>query len=422
MTGSYWHREAGWSDRWSDGPLPMRADFAVLGGGLAGLATAIRLRELHPAADIVVLEAERVGYGASGRNAGFLSPLAAPVWLLGAERSVEQRWAAARLNADVHATARWLGEHVPGCELAAASLSLEATGRLSDGGLRELSSALEHVALAHHLVESRVRPGHLVLAMDAYTVHPYALVRGLAEHAERAGVRIRERARVRAVERAPVGACVRLDGGVALTARAVVVCTNAYTPSLDVGERVRALVVHSFLTASAPLSRSALGELGRDGDFAVELDLAQAFHRMHGDRILFGGGDKLRAPAGDDFAVSAAVRASLARQLAHRFPRVAGLVVADAWAGKFHATASGLPIIRPSTANPAVILNVGYGGTGVALTLACAGLAAAVASGGRFATADDERLLSVIRGTRISVRDAARTIGRLVRRVARDRA
>ncbi|HEY5924790.1 MAG TPA: FAD-dependent oxidoreductase, partial [Kofleriaceae bacterium] len=82
--------------------------------------TAIRLSELAPQAVIAVVEAERVGYGASGRNAGFLSPLAAPVWLLGAERSPDQAWAAARINAEVHEIAAWIAEHVPDCELERA--------------------------------------------------------------------------------------------------------------------------------------------------------------------------------------------------------------------------------------------------------------------------------------------------------------
>ncbi|HEX5063542.1 MAG TPA: FAD-dependent oxidoreductase, partial [Kofleriaceae bacterium] len=103
MTGSYWQRDGGWCDRWIAAPLPAATDFVVLGGGFAGLMTAIRLREQNPTATVAVLEAERVGYGASGRNAGFLSPLAAPVWLLGAERSAEQAWGAARINGEVHA-------------------------------------------------------------------------------------------------------------------------------------------------------------------------------------------------------------------------------------------------------------------------------------------------------------------------------
>ena len=394
---SYWQRDAGWCDRWQGTPLPRSVDVAIIGGGLAGLMTAIRLREREPSASIAVLEAERVGFGASGRSAGFLSPLAAPAWLLGAERSPEQAWGAARINADVHAIARWLGEHVPEIELRPVTLRLEAAGRIGAGGLSEMARAVELVGLVHQLSTNR---GRLSLAMGAYTLHPYKLVRGLADHAIRAGVILRERARVRAID----GERVRFDGG-DLRARRIIVCTNAYTQSVGI-ERVRALVVHSFMTATAPLDQALL----RDDEFTVEINAAQAYHRTHAGRIIFGGIDKLIAPAGDDFAVPEAVRAHLARLLATSVP---GATPGETWAGVFHATATGLPIIRASTRNPALVLNVGYGGTGVALALACAPLAAAVASGD-----PPDRLLSLIRDTRISARDALRTVGRIAGRLA----
>lgn len=398
MTASYWQRHAGWCDLWQATPLPSRVDVAVIGGGIAGLMTAIRVRERDPGATVAVLEAERVGFGASGRSAGFLSPLAAPVWLLGAERSPDKAWAAARINADVHAIARWLAALVPEIELRPVTLRLEAAGRVAAGGLSEMTRAVELVGLAHQLSTSR---GRLTLSMAAYTLHPYKLVRGLAEHAVRSGVILRERARVREID----GERVRFAGG-ELHARRIVACTNAYTQSLGI-ERIRALVVRSFMTATAPLDPSLL----RDDDFTVEVNPAQAYHRTHAGRIIYGGIDKLLVRAGDDTAVPDDVRAHLARLLAKSVP---GAVPGETWAGVFHATATGLPIIRVSSTNPALVLNVGYGGTGFALALACAPLVAEVVTGGQ-----PDRLLSVIRDTRISARDALRTIGRIAGRLAR---
>ena len=413
MQASYWQREAGWRDEWRDVALPKRADIAVLGGGLSGLATTIQLRERHPGADIVLLEAERVGFGASGRNAGFLSPLAAPVWLLGAARSEDHAWAAAQINREVHAVARWIGDTLEDTELRSALLSLEAPNRLAASGLAEFAEAVDQVGLVHQRVEGE-EPARLALAMDAYTMHPYKLVRGLARHAARIGVRVRERSRVRAIERSPVGARVRLEDG-ELDARSVVVCTNAYTRAIDVGETVRAVALHSFMFASAPLATA----IARRGDFTVELNRDQVFHRAHGDRLLYGGVDQLRTPAGGEFAMPRDVQARLLANLATSFPRERGIAPVEGWSGMFHATANGLPIIRRSAKHPAVVLNVGYGGTGVALALSCASLAAAVAAGGDFASADDARLYEVIRETRISVRDSARAIGRILRRLAR---
>ncbi len=412
MTGSYWQRQADWTDRWSGLPVPRETDFAILGGGFAGLATAIQLRLLHPRASIAVFEAERVGYGASGRNAGFLSPLATPVWLLGAERSAEQRWGAAQINREVHEVARWIGEHVPACELEPATLALQAQSRISDGALREMARAVALVGLDHRLVESSVRHGYSVLEMAAYTLHPYKLVQGLAEHASAIGVRLHERSRVCSVAGLRAGgARVHLDDGTIVGSNKVIACTNAYTSSIDLGERPAALVIHSVMAATAPLADNTVG---RDGDFTVELNSAQAYHRMHRGRIVYGGIDKLRVPDGGDFAVSARDEAQLGRLMAASFPGAA-LPIEHLWSGRFHATATGLPIIRTSEDNHALVLNVGYGGTGVALTLACARLAACVASNGTFSSVDDTRLLALLHSTRISVRDSLRTVSRIAR-------
>jgi gamma-glutamylputrescine oxidase len=418
MTGSYWQRDAGWCDRWAQTPIPGTADFVVVGGGLAGLSTAIRLRELNPTAAIVLLEAERVGYGASGRNAGFLSPLAAPVWLLGAERSPDQAWGAARINAEVHAVARWLADHVPDCELAPAKLALQAQSRVADGALREFARAVALAGLEHRLLDSRACPGHRFLEMDAYTLHPYKLVRGLALHAERQGILLRERARARKLEGLRAGgARVHLDDGTALEAAKVVLCTNAYTSSIDLGERVRALVVHGVMAATTPIAAPP----PRDGDFTVEVNIAQAYHRLHGRRIIYGGVDTLRAPKDGDFAVPARAQARLARHMQASFRGLdlpLDLPLEAAWSGCFHATPTGLPIIRTSEQSHALVFNVGYGGTGVALALTCARLAASVASRGQFSTVEDTRLLSLMHATRISMRDSIRALARIARGVA----
>lgn len=414
MTGSYWQQEADWCDRWAGLPMPRAVDFAVIGGGFAGLATALELRARHPDARVAVFEAERVGFGASGRNAGFLSPLPAPVWLLGAERSTEQAWGAAKFNADVHALARWIAENIPDCELEAATLAMLPQSSVFDHALRELARAVSIAGLPHRVIASRARPGFKVLEMDAYVLHPYRLARGLAAYADERGVLIRERVPVRRVEGLRAGGALVHGDGAIVEAGKVVLCTNAYTSSIDLGERPpAALVVHGFMAASVPVAESSFA---RDGDFTVEVSRAQCYHRIHRERLIYGGVDKLRAPA-DDFVVAAGDRRRIEAQIAGSFP--GALVAIDhAWSGAFHATTNGLPIIRTSEQNHALVFNIGYGGTGVALSLVCARLAASVASNGTWTNGDDPRLLSLMHSTRISVRDSMRALGRIARRVA----
>lgn len=397
VTASYWQRDAGWRDRYRDTPLPARVDIAVIGGGFAGLATAIRIRERRPDAQIVVLEAERVGYGASGRNAGLLSPLAAPVWLLAREHA----WAAVRIHDEMHAVARWIAGTIPSSELAPARLGLVARDRIARGALHEFVRAVDRTGLPHTTTDG-------ALEMAAYTVHPYALVCGLAEHAIQQGVTIVEGARVRSIR----GTQLVLDDATVDASR-IVVCTNAYTGSLELGESLRALVVHGFMTASEPLDPQERARLQRAADFVVEVNVAGAYHRMHRDRLVYGGIDALRAPP-SDFAVPPRIRASLDRHLQSSFPH-ARVPVAEAWSGRFHATVTGLPIVRRAR-NPAIVLDVGYGGTGVTLSLVCARLAAALACDD--VSPDDARLLATLHDTRISVRDAARAVGGILGRIA----
>lgn len=419
MAESYWQREAGWRDRWHLTPIPTEVHFAVIGAGISGLATALRLRERNPDAQVLVLEAERVGYGASGRNAGFLSPVAAPIWLLSADRSTNHGWAVAHLNAQVHALARWLANNPEDAELANASLSIESPGRITDAGLSEFARALKRSGVAHRLEPSRVQRGHLFLEMDAYTVHPYKLVLELAERAIRAGIRIRERAPVQSLEPTPGGARVRLANGDSLIAGQVIVCTNAYTDSLDTGEKVRARSIRSFMLATTPLDPAIEARLVRDADFTVQLNVAETYHRMHKGRILYGGDGEELPPDSDDFAVPGAVRSKLAKRMRRSCPDAGPVPIAHSWSGQLHASATDMPIIRRSRAIPAVTFNVGYSGTGVALAMICAPLVAALASNGPFASAEDARLLSVIQQTTVPAYDAARAAVRLVGRLAR---
>lgn len=414
---SYWQHEANWTDRWHRNSLPTDVDYAIIGGGYSGLATAIQIQTLCPNAKTVVLEAERVGYGASGRNAGFISPVAAPIWLLGADRSAEQAWAVAHLNKEAHRVANWLSSTMADTEINKTNLCIEATSRLTAGGLREFARALDVSGLSYRLTDSRVHPGHPCLQMSGYTLHPYKLVSALAEHAINSGVTIFERTRVRGIKAMPQGAHVLLDGG-ELPASKIIVCTNAYT-NFDVGERIGALALHSFMVASAPLSPRASESLIRDGDFVVELSAIQPYHRMHRNRVLYGGMDKVIPPSGGDFAVPKAQRQRIQKQMSTSFPHHEILPIAESWSGKFHATATGLPIIRQSAANSAVILNVGYGGTGVVLSLIGSRLSAMLATDFRFAAQDDVRLLTLFQKTKLPLRGSVRTLSRLIRRIVK---
>lgn len=405
---SYWQRTSSEPTRARE-ELPRRAACVVVGGGFAGLATAIQLREKAPDMEVVVLEAEHVGFGASGRNAGFLSPVAVPIWLLDADRDPELAWALGHWRRELDEQARVIERWFPDAELRPSLLHLEGHSLLTDAGLVEFSRALGCAGIEHELSKSGQRAGRLSLRMNAFSINPYRLVQAMALRAEQLGVRLFEGARVERVTETAGGVELTVDGETparSICADKLVLCTNAYTGGLYAGAQAWMLPMYSYMLASEPLRQGA-----PEGHFTVDLNTAETYHREHAGRVLLGGGDRLAPRGATSHAVPASVRRKLARHLTERFPTASQ--ISDVWSGKLLVTPTGVPRIHKSPHPGRVVLNLGYGGTGVALTLALAKFAAAV-------TLDvplhgqDARFFRVLGATRIPVWGLVRGVARVL--------
>ncbi len=409
---SYWQRSNGAPEPGEIATAAGRAgwrskvDYAVVGGGLAGLMTAIRLAEAEPTADIVVLEAHFVGFGASGRNAGLVSPLPAPVWMVNADSDREHAWALARMNKGTHLAAKWLAEHAPGSEVRPATLRIEATGKITAAGLARVAEVLEICRIDNVLTRDPSARAPAVVEVPTHTVDPFATVLGLTARARRLGVDVRESAPVQRVEDGLRGVDVTLEDGRTVHARAVVIATNAYTDSLQLPAQARAKVMHNYMLATPELSDEMLARLPGRASFVVEINSAYVFYRLHARRLIYGGIDKL-AHRGDDFTVPDAVLAQLEQLMDQSVPG-SRLEAAHAWGGKYHVTRTELPQIERTGRSGAIVMNVGYGGTGVALTMLCAGMAAGLARTGKVEDPDDRRLLTAIERTRLPVKAGLR--------------
>lgn len=409
---SYWQRIGGMPLVAPQAALPARAAIAIIGGGFAGLATALRIKQMQPDAGVVLIEAKSVGYGASGRNGGLMSPLPAPVWLATALNDSLHARAMGLLNAEVAKAAAWAKLIAPGAEVTAQTLALEAKGAITDAAISHISRILAKAGIDHEMRAEAAfaKPRSLLLA--AHTINPYALVQGLAARARQLGVEIVEGSPVADISRMEEGARITLRDGRSISAATVVIATNAYTPSLGLPEAPSAKVVHNYMLATEPLDRLTLVRLTRagqtSGQFVVELNKAYVFYRLHQGRLVFGGIEKLRHTEGGDLDVPRAVMAGLKSHLAATLDGAAMPRIAEAWGGRFHMTATDLPVIRRSRQHPAIVWNLGYGGTGVALSLALAPIAAALALGRKVDEPALSELDDAICSTRVPVAGALR--------------
>lgn len=356
-----------------------RTDLLVVGGGFTGLWAAIQAKEADPARDVVVVEAGRLGDGASGRNGGFMAPslthgLAQGVGCWPEEMRTLDRLAAenfAAIERSLTAYGIDADFHVPG----------ELTFALTE---HQVSSVRESYDLhrAHGVpvelldavqARARVDSRRYLAGMydpDVALVDPARLVWGLARAAESLGVRLHEHTRATGFDTEGGGVRVTLDTG-SIHARRVVIGTNA---SQGVLKRLRAWVLpvydHVLMTEPlTPVQLDAIGWKGREG----LTDAGNQFHyyrRTLDDRVLFGGYDaNYHFPGRIDPAYEQddASHGLLAEHFLDLFPQLAGIRFSHRWAGVIDTTSRFTPVFGTALGGR-MAYAVGYTGLGVAST------------------------------------------------------
>jgi len=374
---SLWLREALGGER----PLPplrgtARADVAIVGGGFVGLWTAIRIRERDPGCEVVVLERDVCGGGASGRNGGMalswwpkLSSLTARC---GAERAV----ALARASeAAVEEIASFCERHAIDAHVRRAGMLWTATTPAHVGAWEGVLAACERAGVEPfrrlspaEVAERSGSPVHLagVLEPSAATVQPALLARGLRRVALELGVRIHEGTAMRSFTRErPVR--VTVDGG-SLTAERLVLANGGWAAQEP--ELARAMVVvSSDIVATEPIPE-LLREIGWDGGESVtDSQMMVNYYRTTRDgRIAFGKGTaglSWRNRIGPGYDANPAHDALVERELRRTYPALGGVRVTHAWGGPIDRTPSSLPILGRLGGREHLLYGVGWSGNGV---------------------------------------------------------
>ena len=332
------------------------ADVTVVGGGLAGLCAAYYLKKTTPSARVVVLEAERIGAGASGRNGGIVGPgLGMPLGRF--RKKFGHLTAVAAFGAVQHGVVL-LRELIRAegidCDLKcepfthAALTSSQARHLRADADiLGELGYEVEwHQG---HAVYEHAGAGY-VAAYSHHTVilvDPYRLLAGLAGVLRRMGVEIYEGSRVLDVPvRNGIPTCVTTLGH--LTSERVLLAVDGYAGPLNPYPN-RIVAMRGYMLATEPLSASQRAGLGWHGRGGI-VDKRRFFnhYRITGDnRLVLGGAPPVVPLADRDADAARAVR--LHRRLEHemrvRFPALAGVAVEARWSGLFASTFDRLPVV-----------------------------------------------------------------------------
>jgi glycine/D-amino acid oxidase-like deaminating enzyme len=389
--GAVFHRGRSF---WFDSSEPYRpcdplrdeinADFCVIGGGVTGVSTAYHLKKIEPSASVVLLEAEVVGFGASGRNAGQLvvqfggGALPDLVAKYGAAKmgaAYDYIHEGVRLIKSLQAEERFDCDYVNSGYLKAA-LRLEGDEQI-ERHLRlfeRIGQASHYTYLGQHDVERELRSPHLGAALFDHRggqFNPLKLVRGLKEAAKRRGVHIFENSPVARVERNIPRISVETGSGRVMASR-IVLATNAFTHQLQgladisIGREQTPLIVKGAITEQIEDSRwREIGWPRRCG-INVLSQLFYSFAPTIDGRILSVSGYHTSAPSDRSLAPEIETRLKRSGHLAAFFPALRNVGISQTWGGPISITMDWIPHVG-RTKDPRIVYGCGCWGNGMAL-------------------------------------------------------
>ena len=354
----------------------VRADVCIVGGGFTGLWTALRLKELEPALDVVIVEADRCGSGASGRNGGFVlswwAKFGTLLKLCGAQEGLRLARAAekaVRELGDFCAAHRidahyrydgWLWAATNPSQLGAWSQAMELAAKHGASPFCALSPSA-----AAELGGSDAHLGG-VFEASAATVQPALLARGIRGIALSRGVTIYEHSPMRRLTRSRPARVETAQG--AVIAETIVLALNAW--SGFVPELRRSFVAVASDIAATRAAPEALQRIGwTDGRAISDSRMLVHYYRTTKDgRIAFGkaGGGFTPGNAIDGFYDGPAKRpAEVERQFRRLYPKLADIPIETTWTGPVCRSSTGLPFFGRVPGHASVFYGLGYSGNGV---------------------------------------------------------
>jgi gamma-glutamylputrescine oxidase len=356
-----------------------RADVCIVGGGYTGLSAALHLRQRGY--DVVLLEAHRVGFGASGRNGGQVGSgmRQDQVWIektVGRENA-HRLWdlteeAKALVKSLVKDHAMPVTFH-PGiahaCRTEAEVRETHAYAEKlhRDYGYRHLEP-LDRTGI-RRLIGSTAYVGGEI-DRDAGHLHPLNYAIGLAKAAAKAGVRIHEMSEVHRIEAGPKPV-VRTPSG-HVDCATVILAGNGYLGQLNRQVAAKVMPINNFIVATEPLGEAAKDILSEPVAVADSKFVVNYWRLSEDNRLLFGGAESYGYTFPDIVKV-------VSKPLVEIYPQLAKTRITHAWGGTLAITVNRMPCFTRPGHN--VLSASGYSGHGVAMaTLAGKLLAEATAA------------------------------------------
>lgn len=340
----------------------LKFDIAIIGAGFSGLSSALHLSQLGY--KVCVLDAHRVGWGASGRNGGQVGSgmrvgqdeLEALVGFSRAKQAFDIGVEAADLVRSL------IREHNIECSYKSGIIEAMHRPRFDD-------EIREYVELMHEkydyqsmqylssevMAEKVGSPDYSSGSVDtsAGHLHPLNYARGLARAAIKSGAQIFEMSRVTSI----VSGKVKTTDA-EISAEKIILAANGYLGGLDKNVADRVMPINNFIIATEPLSDETCKALIRDGEAVCDSRFVVNYFRISEDnRMLFGGGENYSYKFPSD------ITKTVRKPMLQVFPHLKSARIDYAWGGTLAITYKRLPHFEFRKDG---IINIsGYSGSGV---------------------------------------------------------
>lgn len=341
-----------------------KADVCVIGAGYTGLSAALHLAQAGR--NVVLLDAQRVGFGASGRNGGQLGsgqrmdqddlealmgePEAAKLWELAQDAKALVKSLIAEHAIDCHLKPGVA--HTGSTDAEVRDLHRYADHLVKRYGYNEIET-LDHAALQLVCPSPDYRGG--TLDTGAAHLHPLKYALGLVRAAAAAGVRIHEGSAVHNVTDGTPSK-VHTDAGHVIADHVIFAC-NGYLGGLNRRVAARVMPINNFIAATEPLGERINDVLPRDVAVADSRFVVNYFRLSHDGRLLFGGGESY----GYRFPID--IAAKVRKPMSVVFPALKDVQIDYAWGGTLGITMRRLPYLTRIGKN--MLSASGYSGHGV---------------------------------------------------------
>lgn len=348
-------------------------DVVIVGGGFTGLSSALHLAQRGYR--VVLLEAHRVGWGASGRNGG----------QVGSGQRLEQDdlenmvgkddakklWEIAEQSKDI--VKDLIISHDIDCDWKPGILHADHKARFvphSHAYAQKLQTEYGYDLIRsvsrdemREMLRSNFYHGG-TLDMGAGHLHPLNFALGLADVARNAGARIYENTMVTSYEtkrgQPKSGVTVKTQSGYTITADMMILACNGYLDGLEDRIERKVMPINNFVIATEPLGDELAKELIRDDVAVADSKFVINYYRLSADkRMLFGGGENY------GYRFPRDIKSFVRPHMLQVYPQLAQTRIDFGWGGTLAITMSRMPFFRRIEDN--VLTATGYSGHGVAM-------------------------------------------------------